>query len=721
MTNPGRTSMLLVMILLGSIARPAPARDGSPIEGLKSKEVAVRRDSANKVRLAGKDVQLAALPALIEILMSEKDGQVRLATLDAVTMLGPDAEPAIPALVHTLKTSYGGGRQEETHQDYRSALALGAIGKPAVEALRGLLGERKQDVRAEVVMALGRIGFDAAPAVPDLFPLFGDESERVRRETSLALGAIGPAAIEPLLASSKDQDLIVREKAVEGLGFLSEPDDRARSALLELARDEHPEVRAAAIRSLARTTMPDEVLRPVLRENLEHEDDRVRLAVVGLLVGHRTLLPQMVPELETLLASPNEGIARHAAFLLGKSGLEAAPRLLEALRSEGSRVEPISGALAQIGRPAIELLSRSIEAPESRVRQGAALALGQIRPLAPGLAKRLTVGLSDPDPEVRAAFLTAIGHLGTRATESVPAVRALLEDKSPGNRARAIEVLFQAAPKDDRLLDDLMARLDDPDAKVRTRAIGALRALGPMGRKALGPIIGQLGVADPEVRLAAAQFVESHGQAAVEATPALAALLSDPSPKIRTIAAQSLGRFGKSAQPAFDPLVSLMNDDQVEVREAAVSAIGSLELDAQLLRSPLARALRDDKTEVRRAASRAIAKLGPSGVILVPDIILMAARKENARSVDRLLRPFERTGPDPASLPELVKLLDHEQVAVRLLAIKYLGLAGSRAKEALTALERFSEDPNAEVRDQARAACDRIKKNADPGPPKDPV
>ena len=88
--------------------------------------------------------------------MKEKDGQVRLAVLDAVTSLGRDAEPAVPALLHTLRTNYGGGGQEESHQDYRSALALASIGKPAVEGLRGLLKERKEGVRAEVVMALGR-------------------------------------------------------------------------------------------------------------------------------------------------------------------------------------------------------------------------------------------------------------------------------------------------------------------------------------------------------------------------------------------------------------------------------------------------------------------------------------------------------------------------------------------------------------------------------------
>jgi hypothetical protein len=54
-------------------------------------------------------------------------------------------------------------------------------------------------------------------------------------------------------------------------------------------------------------------------------------------------------------------------------------------------------------------------------------------------------------------------------------------------------------------------------------------------------------------------------------------------------------------------------------------------------------------------------------------------------------------------------MLDHKQDAVRLLAIKFLRLAGRNAKDALPSLERLADDPNAEVRKQAEAACKQIK------------
>ena len=109
---------------------------------------------------------------------------------------------------------------------------------------------------------------------------------------------------------------------------------------------------------------------------------------------------------------------------------------------------------------------------------------------------------------------------------------------------------------------------------------------------------------------------------------------------------------------------------------------------------------------------KAIQRFGPQGAIFVPDIISMAENKENLRSVERMLRRFERSGPDVRSLPELVKQLDHKQDSVRLLAIKFLRLAGPSAKDALPALEQMRDDPSAEVRKQAEGRKrDRSRKH----------
>ena len=73
------------------------------IEKLKAENTDSRREAANKVRLAAKSVQRQALPLLIDRLANERDGQVRLAVLDTLISLGPDAAPAVPALLELFE------------------------------------------------------------------------------------------------------------------------------------------------------------------------------------------------------------------------------------------------------------------------------------------------------------------------------------------------------------------------------------------------------------------------------------------------------------------------------------------------------------------------------------------------------------------------------------------------------------------------------------------
>jgi HEAT repeat protein len=189
-------------------------------------------------------------------------------------------------------------------------------------------------------------------------------------------------------------------------------------------------------------------------------------------------------------------------------------------------------------------------------------------------------------------------------------------------------------------------------------------------------------------------------------------MLDEASAQLRKVALEALGKLGRAAQPAYARLAALATSEQPEIRAAAVAALGNLELDADTMRPHLSKALRDDNAEVRRAAVGAVGRLGPQGAILVPDIILLAEKRENLRRVERLLRSFERSGPDARSLPELIEELQHEHEAVRLLAVKFLGLAGSHAKDALPALERMRDDPSAEVRKQVETATEKIKNDS---------
>ena len=89
----------------------------------------------------------------------------------------------------------------------------------------------------------------------------------------------------------------------------------------------------------------------------------------------------------------------------------------------------------------------------------------------------------------------------------------------------------------------------------------------------------------------------------------------------------------------------MLGSENAGVREATALALGSLELDPTVIRLALATALRDEKPEVRRAAMKAIGRLGPGGAIFIPDLILLAEKKENQRSVERGAAAVRKFGP----------------------------------------------------------------------------
>src|SRR5690606_35373377 len=153
--------------------------------------------------------------------------------------------------------------------------------------------------------------------------------------------------------------------------------------------------RTAAIGALSAVNLPDERLATILAEALAEPDEPVRLAAVNLLVGRPELLGRMAPLLEPLLAAGDEGVSRHAAYLLRAIGPESIPTLLRARADGLSAIEAIASGLSRLGGAAVAPLTQALADREPRVLRGASRALGQVRPLRPGTVDALTSGLDD--------------------------------------------------------------------------------------------------------------------------------------------------------------------------------------------------------------------------------------------------------------------------------------------------------------------------------------
>src|SRR5439155_8813668 len=121
-TSPMRKLLILGLVaLLAGLASTASAQDKPP-------------------------VPKATVAMLLKDLKQTKDEETRVQAAVALADYGPQAEPALSALVSALSSK---------NEDLRlnAAIALGKIGKAAVPALSELLDEGDKDVRFYAIWA----------------------------------------------------------------------------------------------------------------------------------------------------------------------------------------------------------------------------------------------------------------------------------------------------------------------------------------------------------------------------------------------------------------------------------------------------------------------------------------------------------------------------------------------------------------------------------------
>ncbi len=138
-----------------------------------------------------------AVPELIQIYETAPESTAARIIPDIFRSLGPDANPAVPALIHAAVNSTNHNARAE------AVLALGTIrSRPeiVVPALINSLRDTDYYTRANAAQALANFGADARPALPALTNLLGDPDALVRMTTTntlIRLRAVGPAPATP--------------------------------------------------------------------------------------------------------------------------------------------------------------------------------------------------------------------------------------------------------------------------------------------------------------------------------------------------------------------------------------------------------------------------------------------------------------------------------------------------------------------------------------------
>jgi HEAT repeat protein len=204
--------------ILGRLGPEGKEATPALMEALSDKDMHVRTVVAGSLAALGQPPP-EAIPHLVTVV--EMGDLSSAAAAKTLSLYGPEARVAIPALLAALKAKEGELR-------WNAARTLGKIGPKAEQAVPALVAGLKKDsdplVREHCAESLGEIGAAAGVAVPDLIAALKDPAPRVRRDSARALGQIGPPArpAVPMLKDLlKDKDALVRKAAERSLQQLA--------------------------------------------------------------------------------------------------------------------------------------------------------------------------------------------------------------------------------------------------------------------------------------------------------------------------------------------------------------------------------------------------------------------------------------------------------------------------------------------------------------------
>lgn len=621
-----------------------------------------------------------------------------------------------------------------TEWNLKAVEALAKRGRAAVPSLIRVLRRGKPAAKALAAETLGEIGSKAKSAVPALKRALRHRDEEVRQWTAYALVSILPrrrVSIRAQLINANYEDA----------GFVKKLASRGRvivSTLIRFLRVPYPEIRKMAAWVLGDMGSIAKKAVPALIKRLRDSDGEVRAAAATSLGEMGSIAKAATPKLVGLLCNYN-------AY---------SERVLRAVAQALPKVAPQPQAVISKLKG---LLSHKIP----RVREGAALALGEFGPAAQTAIPALRKIIADRDEDQGVGENSALALIKIKAAEKTrisacvyllnntlnkadviqaanelvkigaSAVPALLKFYSSARnefyRDRAVPILTKMGTA---AVPGLIASLDNASADVRKLATFELIKIG-------SPAIKALGAASLRRRLAAVKGLAVIGPAAKAVFPELIQLLGDRNKQFRFALAKALGKIDPSAKKVLVHIANLHSQDR-NVRYRTAFELHKMGRAAKAAVPALIMALGDSYPLVTSIAITALHNIGPSARAAVPVFIkLINANKFSEKAVDaligmgpsgfRALRNSLRDRdvnvrrrtvwalaqmnfPDTAKalIPDVIRALGDSDDYVVGEATQVLGNYGAAAKVAAPALRKMLKHPSVKVRKAAAEALNRI-------------
>lgn len=285
-----------------------------------------------------------AVPVLIKA-MQDKDETVKVTTILALGVMGPEAVAATPALAQLLSDSSVNQRVATTlirigksaipymidilaetaltkttdskHSIERNKAieVLAGMGETAVPALIEVLQSDKQDVgQTSAATALGMMGAKAKNSVPALIASI-QNSNRYLKEKTINPGAQYIPIHDALLKMFKEDDV---KYGVEALGNIG-PDAKAAVPVLvqvykSIDFSDNTEIKRHIIVALAEIQAMPEISVPLLIEGLKSTDDNTKIKTINALKNFGSAAKESVADLKLIVKYSSNAQINNAAM-----------------------------------------------------------------------------------------------------------------------------------------------------------------------------------------------------------------------------------------------------------------------------------------------------------------------------------------------------------------------------------------------------------------------
>ena len=357
--------------------------------------------------------------ALIQLL-ADPNAEIRWAAAGAMESFGLKAVVAAPALVELLD-------DPEATVRASAASSLGKMGPVAVAALMRVLDDPHREKQLSALKALAAHGARAGVAVPRVTPLTRDPDPVVRAAALLCIRRIAGDRNWPgetgWLTDPHDEiwpKAMTSAERMRGYPSLRRAIvEAALQIFSDLVSDPEPDVRYEAVKGFADLREDGGVGARLVVPLLRDLDPRIRRAAADALgTMDPVAISEMVPELVSALADPDDSVSWAVVQALRNAGQGAVPELEVVLEYGDPLLLPgVLAAVIELGPAAASTapqLAPHLGSADPKIRALAAEALGSVG--ARDARSVLQTALNDQTEEVRSAAAWALAALGADAT-----------------------------------------------------------------------------------------------------------------------------------------------------------------------------------------------------------------------------------------------------------------------------------------------------------------